>query len=107
MCNQPLCSFVIHSDFNELMNHLVHQSSAHQHICVFKVISPVRPDLPLAANVPNVQFKTLRLDTFNVEALEQTQNSKQVKDISPASPILFFTEQHGVSSSTLPPCTCR
>lgn len=76
ICNRPLCLFVIHSDFNEFMKHLVHQSSTHQHICVFKVISPVRPDLPLAADVPNVQFKTLRLDAFNVETLEQTQYIK-------------------------------
>lgn len=53
---------------------LAHRSSTHQHICVFKVISPVRPDLPLASNVPNVEFKALRLDAFNVETLESTQN---------------------------------
>lgn len=41
----------------------------HQHICVFKVISPVRSDLPLTSNVPNVQFKPLRLDTFDVKSL--------------------------------------
>lgn len=40
-----------------------------QHVCVFKVISPVRPDLPLAPNVPDVQFKALRLDTFDVKSL--------------------------------------
>lgn len=40
-----------------------------QHICVFKVISPVRSDLPLASDVPNIQFKTLRLDTFDVKSL--------------------------------------
>lgn len=52
-------------------------SSTHQHICVFKVVSPVRPDLPLASDVPNIQFKTLRLDALNVESLEwHTQNLK-------------------------------
>lgn len=55
--------------------YLMHLSSTHQHICVFKVISPVRPDLPLASDVPNVKFKTLRLNTLNVESLEKTQNT--------------------------------
>lgn len=47
----------------------------HQHISVFKVVPPVRSDLPLASNVPNIQFKTLRLDALNVESLERTQGS--------------------------------
>ena len=49
--------------------------STHQHISVFKVVSPVRPDLPLASNVPDIQLKTLRLDALDVESLEKTQNS--------------------------------
>lgn len=40
-----------------------------QHVCVFKVVSPVRPDLPLAPNVPNIQLKALRLHTFDVKSL--------------------------------------
>lgn len=54
--------------------HHAHQHSTHQHICVFKVVSPVGPDLPLASDVPHVQLKTLRLDTLNVESLKQTHN---------------------------------
>lgn len=52
-------------------------NSTHQHISVFKIVSPVWPDLPLASNVPNIQFKTLRLDAFNVETLERTQYIKE------------------------------
>lgn len=46
------------------------QRFSHQQICVFKVVPPVGPDLPLASNVPNVEFEPLRLDTFDVKALE-------------------------------------
>lgn len=55
--------------------HPAHQHSTHQHIRVFKVVSPVGPDLPLASDVPHVQLKTLRLDALNVESLKQTHNT--------------------------------
>lgn len=47
--------------------------STHKHVRVLKVVSPVRPDLPLASDVPHVQFETLRLDALDIEALVWTQ----------------------------------
>lgn len=40
-----------------------------QHISVFKVVSPVGPDLPLTSDVPHIEFETLRLDALDVESL--------------------------------------
>lgn len=47
----------------------------HEYVSVFEVVPPVRPYLPLASDVPDVQLKALRLDTLNVESLETTQGS--------------------------------
>lgn len=71
-------------------------SSTHQHICVFKVVSPVRPDLPLTSNVPNIQFKTLRLDALNVESLEKTQKTGPKNSHIPAVLCLFTPKTGGV-----------
>lgn len=46
---------------------------SHQYISVLKVVSPVWPDLPLTSNVPNIQFKPLRLYAFNVETLKESE----------------------------------
>lgn len=46
---------------------------AHQNICVLKVVSPVRPNLALATNVPHIQFEALGLHTLDVEALTGTR----------------------------------
>lgn len=51
--------------------------NTHQHISVFKVVSPVRPNLPLASNIPNVEFKSLRLDALNVESLEEEEKTNE------------------------------
>ena len=45
--------------------------STYQNICVFKVVPPVWPNLPLSTDIPDVQFEITGLDTFNVEALEK------------------------------------
>ena len=38
---------------------------------MFKVVSPVRSDSSLAADVPDVQLETSRLHTFDVETLHK------------------------------------
>lgn len=73
-------------------------TSTHQHISVFKIVSPVRPDLPLASNVPDIQFKTLRLDTLNVESLERTQ-----KWIRQRKQMLFLVPNIHTSAKETPP----
>lgn len=47
------------------------KSPVYQYIRVFKIVSPVRSDLPLASYVPHIQFKTLALDTLDVESLRR------------------------------------
>lgn len=52
-----------------------HSKLAHtyQDISILKIISPVRPDLPLSPNVPYIQLEALRLHTFNVKTLQQSK----------------------------------
>ena len=45
--------------------------STYKNISVFKIIPPVWSDFPLSANVPDIQFKTLWLYTFDVKTLKQ------------------------------------
>lgn len=42
----------------------------HQQVCVFQVLFPEGPDLPLSSNVPNIEFHAMRGDTLYVEALK-------------------------------------
>ena len=44
-------------------------TSTYKNISVLKVVSPIRPNSSLAANVPHVQLETGRLHTFDVETL--------------------------------------
>lgn len=44
--------------------------ATHQQVCVFQVLFPEGPDLPLSSNVPNVEFHSMRGNTLNVEALK-------------------------------------
>ena len=41
----------------------------HQHICVLKVVPPVRTDVALTSNVPNIQLEASGLNTLYIEAL--------------------------------------
>ncbi len=50
--------------------------NTHKHVSIFKVVSPVRPYLPLASNVPDIQFEALRLHALNVKALASTEELK-------------------------------
>lgn len=43
---------------------------AHQQVCIFQVLFPEGPDLPLPSNVPNIELHAMRGNTFNVEALK-------------------------------------
>ena len=49
------------------------QNFTHQHICIFKIISPVRPNFPLPTDVPHIQFERVlgALYTLYVEALSK------------------------------------
>lgn len=61
--------------YAELINTYLPRNT-HKHVSIFKVISPVWPDLPLASNVPDVQFEALRLHALNVKALAKTGELK-------------------------------
>ena len=41
----------------------------YQDVRVIKVIPPVRPDLPLSSNIPNIELEPLRLDGLDIESL--------------------------------------
>lgn len=41
----------------------------HQYVGELEIVAPVRPDLALAADVPHVEFHTVRLHGLNVEPL--------------------------------------
>lgn len=43
----------------------------YQHICVLKIIPPVRSDLALTSNVPNIQLEASRLHTLDIKALKK------------------------------------
>ena len=45
-----------------------------EHICVFKIISPVRSDPPLPTHVPNLQLEPRRLHALYVEPLDLIEN---------------------------------
>lgn len=48
-------------------------ANTYKDISVFKIVPPVRPDLPLSAYVPYIQLEALRLYTFDVKALERAE----------------------------------
>lgn len=49
--------------------HLCLTAVTHQQVCVFQILFPEGPDLPLSSNVPNIEFHAVRSDALYVEAL--------------------------------------
>lgn len=48
-----------------------------QNVSVFKIISPIRSDIPLSSDVPDVQFEAVALNGFYVKSL----SGRDVSDI--------------------------
>ena len=71
-------SHVQNQNFKVIQIFMKKKGQSHQHISVFKVVPPVWPDLPLTSDVPNIQFKPLRLYALNVESLKESENLKLV-----------------------------
>lgn len=57
--------------FNKVSSRFLgYVSETHQQVCVFQVLFPEGPDLPLSSNVPDVEFHAMRGNALNVEALK-------------------------------------
>ena len=65
-CNESYLKFLLcflESLGVSTVNHI------YEDVCVVEVVSPVRSDLPLATNVPDIELESLALDWLDVEAL--------------------------------------
>lgn len=58
--------------------HLCYTAGTHQQVCVFQVLLPEGPDLPLSSNVPNIEFHAVRSHTLYVEALKRNAKLESV-----------------------------